>query len=55
MFFSIFRFFENISKTWVKNWVATVVAALIVMMGEFGDSVVDVEMVVILQEAERGK
>ena len=23
MFFSIFGFFENISKTWVKNWVAT--------------------------------
>jgi hypothetical protein len=32
-----------------------VVAALIVMMGEFGESVVDAEMVVILQEAERKK
>ena len=32
-----------------------VVAALIVMMGEFGDSVVDAQMVVILQEAERKK
>ena len=25
LFFSIFGFFENISKTWVKNWVATIV------------------------------
>jgi hypothetical protein len=32
-----------------------VVATLIVMMGEFGESVVDAEMVVILQEAERKK
>jgi hypothetical protein len=32
-----------------------VVAALIVMMGEFGESMVDAEMVVILQEAERRK
>jgi hypothetical protein len=30
-----------------------VVAALIVMMGEFGESMVDAEMVVILQEAGR--
>ena len=30
-----------------------VMAALIVMMGEFGESMVDAEMVVILQEAGR--
>ena len=24
LFFSFFGFFENISKTWVKNWVATI-------------------------------
>ena len=27
LFFSIFGFFENISKTWVKNWVATITKA----------------------------
>ena len=29
MFFSFFGFFENISKTWVKNWVATKVLQMI--------------------------
>ena len=28
-FFSFFGFFENISKTWVKNWVATKVLQMI--------------------------
>jgi hypothetical protein len=35
------------------SFLLMVVAALIVMMGEFGKSVVDAEMVVILQEAGR--
>jgi hypothetical protein len=37
------------------SFLLMVVVALIVMMGEFGESMVDAEMMVIFQEAERRK